>query len=369
MFATRLQRWMYRRLAKPVFFRMDPERVHDGMTVVGRVLGSNPLTRGFVSSALSFRAPALEQDILGIRFPNPVGLAGGFDKDARLTRILPSVGFGFMEIGSVTGEPCAGNPGKRLWRLPKSNGLVVWYGLKNDGCEVVARRLGGRKLRVPLGTNIAKTNSSDTVDTQRGIADYAKAFRVLAGTGDYFTVNVSCPNAFGGEPFGEPARLDALLTDIDRIPTEKPVFVKLAVDISTEELDRLVEVADRHRVQGFVLSNLTKKRDRREIDGNEIAGLEKGGVSGKPTRRASTRLIGHLYRTAGERYVIIGLGGIFSAKDAYRKIRQGATLVQLITGMIFEGPQLIGEINAGLVDLLEKDGFSHISEAVGADHR
>lgn len=368
MFATKVHRWTYHHLAKPLFFRMDPERVHDGMTRIGRLLGSNPLTRRIVSFNLNYRNDALTQEMHGIVFPNPVGLAGGFDKNAQLTGIIPAVGFGFMEVGSVTGEPCAGNKGKRLWRLPKSKGLVVWYGLKNDGCEVIAKRLSGKRFTIPLGTNIAKTNSKDTIETEQGIADYVKAFRELADTGAYFTVNVSCPNAFGGEPFGEPERLDALLTELDRIETKKPIFVKLSVDLEPEDLDRLVEVTDTHRVHGFILSNLTKKRDRKEIRQEEINGIEKGGISGKPTEAASNRLIGHLYRTAGERYTIIGLGGIFSAEDAYAKMRQGATLVQLITGMIFEGPQLIGEINQGLVELMKRDGFSHIAEAIGADH-
>lgn len=369
MFATQVHRWTYAHLAKPFFFRMDPERVHDGMTFVGRALGSNPVTRGLASACLAYRHPSLTQEVLGIRFPNPVGLAGGFDKDALLTDILPAVGFGFMEIGSVTGEACAGNPGRRLWRLPESRGLVVWYGLKNDGAETISGRLEDKRFDVPLGTNVAKTNNEATVGTEEGIADYVKAFRALADIGDYFTVNVSCPNAFGGEPFGDPARLDALLTALDPIPTEKPVFVKLAVDLEPDDLDRIVEVADRHRVHGFILSNLTKRRDRPEIRQEEIHDITKGGISGKPTEKASNRLIAHLYRTAGDRYVVIGLGGVFSAEDAYRKIRQGATLVQLITGMIFEGPQLIGEINRDLVRLLERDGFSNVSEAVGADHR
>jgi len=369
MFAAGIQRKLYRHIAKPLFFRVDPERVHDGITVIGRMLGSNPLTRAFVSSALSFSHPALEQNILGVRFPNPVGLAGGFDKDARLTKILPAVGFGFMEIGSVTGEPCAGNPGRRLWRLPNSRGLVVWYGLKNEGCVAVSKRLDGRAFRVPLGTNIAKTNSPETADTKPGIADYVKTFQAFANIGDYFTVNVSCPNAFGGEPFSDPDRLDALLSELDRVETEKPVFIKLGADISNDDLDAIVNVADRHRVHGFVLSNLTKRRTRKEIISEELTGINVGGISGRPTRRASNRLIARLYRRAGDRYVIIGLGGIFSAEDAYEKIRLGATLVQLITGMIFEGPQLIGEINRGLVKLLEQDGFSHISEAVGSEYR
>jgi len=305
------------------------------------------------------------QTIGGIRFSNPIGLAAGFDKNAQLTRILPCVGFGFEEVGSITGEPCVGNPKPRLWRLPKSQGLVVYYGLKNDGCEAIAKRLRNEHFKFPVGVSVAKTNNSQTVDVQAGIADYEKAFRAFLDIGDYFTVNISCPNAFGGEPFSSPEKLDALLACLDTIETPKPIFLKMPADISTYELDALVAVADRHRVHGFVLTNLTKKRDRPEIVQDEIKGLDKGGVSGKPVYDASNKMISHLYKAVGKRYVIIGCGGIFSAADAYEKIRCGASLVQLITGMIFEGPQLIGEINCGLVRLLKRDGFSNISEAIG----
>ncbi|MEK7073019.1 MAG: quinone-dependent dihydroorotate dehydrogenase [Patescibacteria group bacterium] len=368
MFATSVQRFVYRRVLKPIFFRQDPEDTHDRVLAVGKLLGRSAATRAVTSWALSYHHPALVQNVLGMRMENPVGLTAGFDKNAELTDILPAVGFGFAEVGSITGEPCPGNPRPRLWRLPKTGGLVVWYGLKNDGCEAVATRLRGKRFAFPVGISVAKTNSPDTTDVEKGIADYAKAFAAFHDIGDYITVNISCPNAFGGEPFAVPDRLKRLLTVLDKIPMEKPVFLKVAVDISPAELDALVRVADVHHVQGFVLSNLTKRRDRPEIHPEEIRGLDKGGVSGRPVRAASNALIAHLYRTAGQRYLIIGSGGVFSAEDAYEKIRAGATLVQLATGMIFQGPQLIGEINKGLVALLQKDGYANIAQAVGAAH-
>ena len=171
MFATSLQRAAYRSIAKPLFFLQDPENVHDRMLMFGAFLGASPLTRAAVSAAYRYRDPILEQEILGMRFPNPVGLAAGFDKNAELTGVIPSVGFGFHEIGSVTGEPCEGNTKPRLWRMPKSKALVVWYGLKNDGAEAIAARLRGKRFTVPLGTNVAKTNCAETADTERGIAD------------------------------------------------------------------------------------------------------------------------------------------------------------------------------------------------------
>ncbi|MDP2631348.1 MAG: quinone-dependent dihydroorotate dehydrogenase [Candidatus Uhrbacteria bacterium] len=369
MFGTPIIRFCYKRVAKPIFFRQDPEDTHDRVLGMGKLFSRSRLIRKATEFKLSYQHPMLEQDILGIHFRNPVGLTAGFDKNAELTKIMPAVGFGFMQIGSITGEPCEGNPKPRLWRLPKSQGLVVYYGLKNDGSEAIAERLKNQKFEIPVSTSVAKTNSADTVELNAGINDYAKAFRLLANIGDMTTVNISCPNTHGGEPFADPVRLEVLLTELDKIETSKPTFIKIACDISTDELDALHAVADNHRVNGFILTNLTKQYDQPTIHRDEIEGINKGGVSGKPTYEASNNLISHLYKIAGDRYVIIGVGGIFNANDAYEKIVRGASLVQLATGMIFEGPQVIGEINKGLVELLRRDGFANISEAVGSKHR
>jgi len=349
---------------------MDPEYVHDRMTETGVMLGKFRLGQSLTKAMFRFSHPALEQTVAGIKFNNPIGLAAGFDKNGLLTQILPAVGFGFEEIGSATGEPCSGNLGKRLWRLKDSQSLLVYYGLKNDGCEVIANRLENLAYDFPIGISLAKTNNRETVDESKGIADYLKAYLTFSkqNIGDYFTLNISCPNTFGGEPFTDPQRLAALLTELDKIETKKPVFLKCGADLSFAELDTLVEIAKKHRLHGFILTNLTKKRDRAEILPQEIIGLKHGGVSGKPVFQASNDLISHLYKTTGDRFVIIGCGGIFSAEDAYKKIRCGASLVQLITGMIYQGPQLIGEINKGLATLLQKDGYKNIKEAVGAAH-
>lgn len=308
----------------------------------------------------------LEQKIFGITFPNPVGLTAGFDKDAELTDIIPEVGFGFAEVGSITGEPCEGNPRPRLWRLPESKGLVVWYGLKNKGCVEVANHLIDKSFRIPIGTNIARTNSPSTVELGAGIEDYAKAFKVFTEIGAYTTVNISCPNTCGGEPFTSPQNLDRLLDRLDAITTTKPIVLKLPVDITESELDDIIDVATRHRVHGFIISNLTKQFKRHEIAQEEVKEGMKGGISGRPVFERSNELISHLYRRIGSSHIIIGSGGIFSAKDAYEKICRGASLVQLATGMIFEGPQLIGEINFGLIDLLKADGFTNVAQAIGS---
>ncbi len=369
MILTGLQKTLYKRLLKPILFLFDPEVIHDLFLKIGKLLGAFALTRWKTKLLYNYSNPALQEEILGLSFKNPIGLAAGFDKNAELTKILPAVGFGFQEVGSITGRSCPGNPKPRLWRLPKSRGLIVYYGLKNDGCKAIAKRLAGKHFDYPLGTSIAKTNDARTVTEEQGVKDYAHAFEALKDIGDFFVVNISCPNAFGGEPFAEPHRLELLLDRLDQIPTKKPVLLKFAVDLSIDEVDALIEVAKKHRVHGFVVANLTKNYANNAIQQNEIPQKAKGGISGQPIRQISNELIAHIYQTVGERFVIIGVGGVFSAAEAYEKIKNGASLVELITGMIYEGPQLIGEINRDLVKLLKKDGYKNISEAIGANFR
>ncbi len=359
--------FFYRWVCKPVFFRIDPEDIHDFMTSTGVFLGRFRLTRFFTRLSFGYSNKVLHQHILGINFTNPVGLAAGFDKNAQLTKLLPFVGFGFEEVGSITGEPCEGNPKPRLWRLPKSKALVVHYGLKNDGCVAISKRLAHEKFIFPVGTSIAKTNSPDTCETQAGIDDYVKAFKHFTHIGAYFTVNISCPNAFGGQPFTDPAKLEKLLEALDAVHTDKPVFLKFSPDITEKNLDEILHVAQQHRVHGFICTNLTKERNNPKIVDSEVSA--KGGISGKVVEDLSNRMIAHIFQKTKGKYVVVGCGGVFTAEDAYKKIRLGASLIQMITGMIYQGPQAVSSINLGLVKLLKRDGFGNIHDAVGADHR
>lgn len=241
------------------------------------------------------------------------------------------------------------------------------YGLKNDGCEVISQKLKHKELKIPVGINVAKTNSPDTVETDKGIKDYVKAFRKFIDIGAYYTINISCPNAYGGQPFTDAERLDKLLRQIDKISAQKPIFLKLSPDFSKKEVDEIIDVCKSHRVHGFVCTNLTKNRITKKIQ--DVVSSPEGGISGKVVEELSNKLISYIFQKTKGKYVIIGLGGIFNAVDAYKKIKLGASLVQLITGMIYEGPQVISEINIGLVKLLEKDGYNNISQAIGAENR
>ncbi len=355
--------FLYRQILKRIFFLIDPETSHDRMIGAGAFLGSNPVTRKITAALFYYSDKRLEQNICGISFANPVGLSAGFDKNAKLTRILPAVGFGFLEVGTVTGEPCQGNPKPRLWRLKKSRGLLVNYGLKNEGCEKISERLKNKRFKIPLGISVGKTNSPKTTDLEAGISDYAKAYKAFADIGSYSTINISCPNAFGGEPFTNADKLDKLLERIGKIPSKKPVFIKMSPDLSKKQIDGILNVAAKRKVTGFICANLTKNRQNAKIS-DKLDSTE-GGISGKPAEDLSNECIRYIYSKTKGKVVIIGCGGVFSAEDAYRKIKLGASLVQLITGMIFEGPQLISSINLGLAKLLERDGFSSISETVG----
>lgn len=365
--------FLYRNILKRIFFRFDAEKVHEEMIRMGHDLGGNILTRSAVASMFATPdLPILSQTIDGVEFRNPVGLSGGFDKNGILTDIIPAVGFGFMEVGSVTAKPYEGNPGQRLWRLKKSRSLVVHIGLSSVGADEIANRLRNKKYAIPIGINIAKTNCSETNELESGIEDYVETYKKFLDIGQFFTINISCPNVAGGQPFHRAEWLDALLVELEKTPTKKPIFIKISPDLSREEIDRILEVASRHHINGFVCSNLTKRRDLATIIDADVSPI--GGISGKVVEALANELIAYVYqhpirRHDGQRFVIIGAGGIFSAEDAYTKIRAGASLLELITGMIFEGPQLISDIRLGLADLLRRDGYAHLSEAVGVDHR
>ena len=362
---------IYKAAIKPLLFRADPEKVHDRIIKIGSFLGRCAATRKLAAISFGYRHDSLTQTIDGIKYLNPVGLAAGFDKNANLTEIIPAVGFGFEEIGSVTALPCMGNPKPRLWRLPQHRSLVVNYGLKNEGCEAIAEKLRFLQTRgkrsSPLGISIAKTNCKKTAEADDAVLDYHESLTVLEPFADYITINISCPNAFGGQPFSSPKLLELLLAKLDAVKTTKPRYIKISPDLSIKEVEDIISVSGRHNIQGFIVSNLLKNRKKSGLPPETFSKVVNGGLSGKPVEKFANKIISHIYIKTKGKYTIIGCGGIFNADDAYAKIRAGADLVQLITGMIYEGPGLIKDINKGLVVLLKRDGLANISEAVGID--
>lgn len=370
MILTSLIENSYKNILKPVFFKKDPEDVHDRMLKVGQILGNVSPLRSLTRLLFDYDHEKLVQRVDGLTYRNPVGLSAGFDKDANLLKVIHNVGFSFAEIGSVTLHPYEGNPKPRLYRLKKDKGLVVFYGLKNIGVDKIIKKIKHNYTSTKgniLGVSIARTNSAQASGFEEGIDDYTKSFEKLvqANIGDYYTINISCPNTFYGEPYSTPERLDKLLSSIVKIKTEKPVYLKMPINLSWDKFEPLLTTSIKYNIAGVIIGNLNKDRNSEYIK-EKYPEEMRGGVSGIPTRELSNNLIRLTYKKYKEQLTIIGVGGIDSAESAYEKICYGATLVQMITGMIFNGPQLIGQINKGLVELMEEEGYKNISEAIGS---
>lgn len=363
-----LNGWLYRGVIRPLIFLWPPEIAHNKLKAFGLAIGASRLGRWLLRKLFYFEHPMLNTLVDGVRYSNPLGLSAGFDKDGELTDVYPQIGFGFAELGSFTGEVCPGNPGvgRRLFRMPKSKSILVWYGLNNQGSDKISARLLGKQFAIPIGINAAKSNLNPEFDLQESVADYVKTLKAFSTIGDYFTINISCPNTQDGEPFVNPEHLDVLLAAMTDVrPPEKPIYVKLAADLTLDEINVIVDACVKHRMNGVVLTNLAKPEFNQEYVKDELI-FHKGAMSGLPLQRISTAVIRHVYRRTRGQLTIIGVGGIFNAQDAYEKITSGASLLEMITGMIYEGPQVMGEINRGLVELLQKDGFTSIAEAVGS---
>lgn len=361
---------LYKNAVKPLLFKLDPEDAHDYIIKAGDVISKAAPLREMAGLAFNYQNPFLEQKVNGLNFLNPVGLSAGLDKDGYLADVLPKVGFGFHQVGSVTLRPYEGNPGKRAVRLVNSKGIVVNYGLKNEGIEVISQRLSAQgQAPVPVSISIARTNSVDTGPLDAGIADYVACISRCEqlDIGDLYTINISCPNTADGEPFGDADALEQLLVEVSKLNVEKPIYLKMPIDRSWEDFSEMLKVAIKYGIDGVVIGNLLKDRESDTLK-DPIDPDQPGGVSGLPTREVNNELIFNTYKYYGGDLTIIGVGGIFSAEDAYMKIRLGASLVQLITGLIFNGPQLVGEINRGLVELAQADGYTNISQARGTYH-
>ncbi len=338
---------LYQQIIKPLLFKFEPEKVHDFFVSLGEFLGRYSVTRALTGLVYNYHGKEIGKTVDGIYYRTPIILSAGFDYNARLTRILPYLGFGGVEVGSVTARPCAGNPSPRLIRLPLSKSIVVNKGLRNDGVDAIIKRLQStpREKDFVIGVSIARTNDMLCTDTEGGIADYEYSLRRLceAGVGDYYTINISCPNAFGGETFTTPELLEPLLKRLKTIPCTKPTYVKMPINLPWEQIDQLIALVDQVGYNGVVIGNLNKDYSSIKNDPQKPEQFL-GGLSGKPCFDLSNALIAKASKKYGDRLTIIGCGGILSPQDAQTKIAAGADLLQLMTGMIFEGPALIARI-------------------------
>jgi len=356
---------------RPLLFLGDPETTHEQTL---RLLARIEPFAGILHRFLSVPNERLQVRLGSLAFANPVGLAGGFDKNAVAVRTLAGFGFGFLEIGAVTALAQPGNPKPRLYRLPADQALINRLGFNNEGAAAIGRRL--RELRdsaipldIPLGVNIGR---SKIVETKDAVEDFLAAFDPLYPYGDFFTLNVSSPNTPELRDLQEKSLLKSLLQAIQEKNRElagrfghspKPILVKIAPDMEFSQVDDIVEVVFSEDISGIIATNATAFLREKLVSGS----TEPGGLSGKPLRTLATSFVRHLYQATAGKLPIIGVGGIFTAEDAYEKIKAGASAVQIYTGFIYEGPAAVKRINEGLIRLMDRDGYRSISDAVGQD--
>jgi len=334
---------------KPIFFRFDPENIHHFVTAAlktaNRIWGVASLQR----AAFQLEHPLLEKEVFGIRFRNPVGLGAGFDKNASMVSELANLGFGFIEIGTVTPLPQPGNDKPRMFRLPGDEALINRMGFNNQGVDVVRHHLEKLKRNgLVIGGNIGKNK---VTPNDEAVNDYIKCFDVLFDVVDYFVVNVSSPNTPGLRELQEKEPLKHILNTLqsqnNKNGISKPILLKIAPDLTDSQLDDIIEIVQETRIAGLVATNTTISRDG--LSSAESLKKQTGGLSGKPLTKRSTEVIRYLSARLGSAFPIIGVGGIHSAADAMEKLEAGASLVQIYTGFIYEGPALVKRINKGIL--------------------
>jgi dihydroorotate dehydrogenase len=366
--------WPYRKLVRPILFRQDAERAHDFALKQLARASRNRFACDFIGSI--YGAPALPVEVFGLKFPNPTGLAAGMDKFAAAVPAWEKLGFGFCELGGVTWHAQPGNPAPRMFRAIANEAIVNRMGFNNSGAEAVAQKLTGwKKLgrwpNHPVGINLGK---SKITPLDKAAEDYANSFHALRELADFFVVNVSSPNTPNLRQLQDKAALDEILTAIQEqngsqkpeARSQKPILVKVAPDLSFEALDGILELISPRQIAGIVATNTTISRPQTNDASAQKIYSETGGLSGRPLRARSVEIIRHLHKQTNGKLPIIGVGGIFDADDAWEKITAGASLLQIYTSLVYEGPGVIRKIVAGLILRLKIAGMNSLQEAVGS---
>lgn len=357
---------VYRSLVRPILFRLPPETAHE------LALHSLSFFKSFMGRP--FESPALNTDLFNLRFRNPVGLAAGFDKDGVALEALAALGFGFIEAGTVTYHPQPGNPKPRLFRLAADQALINRAGFNNAGAAAFARRVEHHRPDCVLGISIGK---SKITPLEEAIADYLASFDLVYALADYIAINVSSPNTPQLRELQQSEQLASLLVALqtrnrelqkkhDR-PAPVPLLVKISPDLERRDLEMIAGVIGRLQIDGIIATNTTVSRDNLRTDRSRVESYGAGGLSGKPLAGRATQMIAELYELTRGRIPLIGVGGIFSADDAWEKIRAGASVVQLYTGFIYKGPGIVRQINEGLAEILRREGFTNVAQAVGSN--
>ncbi|MEZ6096677.1 MAG: quinone-dependent dihydroorotate dehydrogenase [Pirellulaceae bacterium] len=367
---------MWEHLLKPLLFLLPPERAHYFSMGAFQFSHAVPGMASILERQCRVEDLRLVSDVCGLKFPNPVGLAAGFDKDARWYHLFDRLGFGAVEIGSITGQGQPGNPKPRLFRLPMDQALINRMGFNNQGADFAAENLGRRddrrfRSRALLGINLGKTK---IVPLENAADDYAHSFQQLFPFADYFVINVSSPNTPGLRELQDKKPLLNLLGQLHQWNQQlsekhqastRPVFIKIAPDVSSEQLNDICEIVQGPHVDGIIATNTTISRDGLRTKTGQVQAIGAGGLSGKPLFEKSLNTVREIFRNVGRAKPIIAVGGIFNGDDAWRMIISGASLVQIYTGFIYGGPFTVRRINQRLLDLMSQHGLQNIAEAIG----
>ncbi|HKY43841.1 MAG TPA: quinone-dependent dihydroorotate dehydrogenase [Pyrinomonadaceae bacterium] len=341
------------RFLRPILFRLPPETAHELALHSLALLPPRLIKKRFSNPITRF----------GLSFQNPVGLAAGFDKNGIALQSLAALGFGFIEAGTVTYHPQPGNPRPRLFRLSEDQALINRAGFNNEGAAAFVKRVERNRPGCPLGVSIGK---SKVTPLEEANDDYLKSFELVYNVADYVAVNVSSPNTPQLRELQQSQQLTGLLSVLqfhrERYKRYVPLLVKLSPDLERRDLEMIVDVLQRLKIDGIIATNTTVSRDGLRTDATRFG---EGGLSGKPLKNVSTKMIAQLYELTGGRIPLIGVGGIFTAEDAWEKISAGASLVQLYTGLIYQGPNIAQQINEGLSRILAREGFANLDAAVG----
>lgn len=341
---------MYKIILRPLFFLFQPETIHRVTHHLLKFLFALPFTKNVVRARFVISDKQLNKKLFGLTFKNPVGLAAGFDKNAALFGELENFGFGFIEIGTVTPMPQSGNPKPRIFRIPKDKGLINRMGFNNHGMLATVEKLKKSKSKIIIGGNIGKNTLTPN---ESAVSDYEQCFETLFPYVDYFAVNVSCPNVAHLQKLSDKPSLLAILNRIQTLNNKKqkrkPILLKIAPDLNTIQLNEIIEVVQETKIDGIIASNTTTTRDNLITKKEKIERIANGGLSGEPVKNKATETIRYLAQKSNKTIPIIGVGGIFTAKDAIEKIDAGADLIQVYTGFIYEGPSIVKNINKALL--------------------
>lgn len=341
---------MYKSLIRPVLFNYDPEVIHHFTFKMIKIVSKIPFISSIFRSLYLVKDQRLEREIFGLKFKNPVGLAAGFDKNAVLYNELANFGFGFIEIGTVTPRGQQGNPKKRLFRLKEDRGIINRMGFNNEGLEAAISQLKKNKGRLIVGGNIGKNTDTAPEDYTK---DYLECFKELHPYVDYFVLNVSCPNVGSHAKLNDKEYLEELIRAVQQannaFEKQKPILLKIAPDLNSIQLDEVIAIVTETNLDGVIASNTSTNRNGLKASKDQLDTIGNGGLSGQPVKSRSTEVIKYLSEKSNKGFPIIGVGGIHSAADALEKIDAGASLIQIYTGFIYEGPSLIKKINKELL--------------------